>query len=78
MVDVHLLLALEEEVVCELVLPVVEALAVEAAYSGVDKVEVKHSDMGPGAEGGRKLEGCCKYRVSKLNNIFFGRKMLRD
>lgn len=57
-VDVHLLLALEEEVVRQLVLPVVEGVAVEAAYARVDEVEVEHCYVGPGAKGGRELEFC--------------------
>ena len=56
MIDVHLLLALEEEVVDELMLPVPVDVAVEAAYPGVEEIEVQHGYVGPGAECRTELE----------------------
>lgn len=56
-VEMHLLLAFEEEVIDELLLPVAVGVALEAADAGVDEVEVKHGDVGPGAESRGKLEG---------------------
>lgn len=58
MVDVHLLLAFEEEVINELLLPVAVHVAVEATYPGVEKVEVQHGYVGPRAECWFELEVC--------------------
>lgn len=58
MVEMHLLLAFEEEVIDELLLPVTVSFAVEAASAGVNQVKVQHGDVGPGAEGRRELESC--------------------
>lgn len=59
-VDVHLLLALKEEVVDELLLPAAISVSLEHSYAGVDEIEVKHGNMRPGAKGGRELESCFK------------------
>lgn len=52
MVEMHLLFALEEEVVDELLLPVAERVALEAARAGLEEVEMEHGDVRPGTEAG--------------------------
>lgn len=62
MVDMHLLLALEEEVVDELLLPASVSVSLEHPYAGVDEVQVKHGNMRPGAKGRRELESYSRER----------------
>jgi hypothetical protein len=44
-------------VVDQLLLPSAVFVALEAAYAGVEEVEVQHGDVGPGAEGRFEVEG---------------------
>lgn len=45
MVEMHLLFAVEEEVVDELLLPVAKGVTLEAARAGLEEVEMKHGDV---------------------------------
>lgn len=68
MIEVHLLLALEEEVIDKLLLPVAVGVPLEAADAGVDEVQVQHGDVRPCAEGRGELEGCCHRIISKTSS----------
>lgn len=67
MVNMHLLLALEEKVVDELLLPVSVCVSLEASYAGVDEVEVQHGDVRPSAKGGRQFESYSPLASVKLD-----------
>lgn len=43
----------------ELLLPVAEGVALEAADAGLEEVKTEHGNVGPGAEAGLEAESCC-------------------